>query len=378
MSDPIDLAAFEILDPALRKFELARGEQLLLEIPETPEIPMVPFPKGSPLAILTQRPQELKTLPAGEEYIYAEFCPNRVHKAGGKAEPDGLLDYHIPKMRPFAEAPKLWTQLAQIEPTPKSILKFARSYGFMLDEGAQFAGRPGVLQCTHLRNPMPANRSHLGWAEPLGVWRWVIPVFGLFAALLAYAKMNELPELKKHIEFREDGGIAFYSAPGVEDFKLRLKGAEAIQASGIEPGDFASAAYYYVSEKLKRIMKAHLRLSSTIRTQEGGQPQLIVWPANLLGGLLLGVSSSVKLKSDWEQCKACGKWFEVCPPVTRSTRAYCNTSCRIKSYRQRRREACRLSGQGASVPEVARRLEVEEDTVKRWLSTDANQQGETK
>jgi hypothetical protein len=373
LANPIDLAAFEILDPARLQFEWARGEQLLLEIPETP---LAPFPKGSLWALLNPRPQELKTLPAGEEYIYAQFREIPVHKARAKGKPDGVLDYHTLMKRPLAEAPRLWTQLGQIQTTPKSILSFASRYGFLLHQGGLLAGDPAVVQCTHVRNAMRADRSHLGRAEPLSVWRWVIPVFGLFATLLAYARMNGLSELKRHIEFRE-GGVAFYSAEGVEDFKLRLKGAESIRASGIEPGDFASAAHYYISEKLKRIMKAHLRLSSTMVT-EGGQSRLIVWPANLLGGLLLEVASSVELKSDWERCKDCGKWFEIRPPETRSSRAYCSTSCRVKSYRQRRREARKLFEQGVSVPEVARRLEIEEDTAKRWVSTVEDQQGDTK
>lgn len=373
MANPVDLAAFEILDPELLHFEWARGEQLLLEIPETP---LAPFPKESLWAILSPRPQELKTLPAGKEYIYAQFRETPVHEAGGKGKLDGVLDYHTPMKRPFAEAPWLWTQLGQIQTTPKTIQSFASRYGFLLDEGVRFAGNPAVVQCTHLRNPMPADRSHLGRAEPLDVWRWVIPVLGLFIALLAYARMNGLMELKRHIEFREDG-VAFYLAEGVEDIKLRLKGAESIRASGVEPGDFVSAAHYYISEKLKRIMKAHLRLSSTMVT-EGGQSRLIVWPANLLGGLLLEVATSVELKSDWERCKDCGKWFEIRPPETRSSRAYCSTSCRVKSYRQRRREARKLFEQGVSVPEVARRLEIEEDTANRWVSTDADQQGDTK
>lgn len=70
----------------------------------------------------------------------------------------------------------------------------------------------------------------------------------------------------------------------------------------------------------------------------------------------------------YQQCKACGKWFQLAPGVGRADKTTCSPSCRFTRYRQRRRRALELHSKGWSAKKIAKELGSEVGKVEEWLS----------
>jgi hypothetical protein len=92
-----------------------------------------------------------------------------------------------------------------------------------------------------------------------------------------------------------------------------------------------------------------------------------VAPTNLLAALWWQLGRAVSEHKTFGSCAACGKPFEVAPPVNRKSRHYCSDACRSRAYRSRKEKARRLAGKGRSVKEIAHDLDSTVATVKGWL-----------
>jgi hypothetical protein len=70
----------------------------------------------------------------------------------------------------------------------------------------------------------------------------------------------------------------------------------------------------------------------------------------------------------FQQCKVCGKWFQLAPGVGRADKTTCSASCRFISYRRRKKLAVELHGKGKSIKEIAKKIGSDSATVKQWVS----------
>jgi hypothetical protein len=98
--------------------------------------------------------------------------------------------------------------------------------------------------------------------------------------------------------------------------------------------------------------------------------------ATLLAALWVQLYGAVTGGKGYEQCKGCGKWFEVSNARGGRTvrRVYCNDACRVRVYRSRRERAAELAGEGLKPAAIVAQLakeghETDLATVKTWVKT---------
>ncbi len=102
-----------------------------------------------------------------------------------------------------------------------------------------------------------------------------------------------------------------------------------------------------------------------------GRPQFrLDWqPRSLLGALWLQAARSVNDKS-FRPCMSCGGLMEISRAETtgkKSHSRFCSAKCRVRGYRQRKREAVQLAQQGRTPASIAKELGSTTATVKGWL-----------
>jgi hypothetical protein len=92
-------------------------------------------------------------------------------------------------------------------------------------------------------------------------------------------------------------------------------------------------------------------------------------PSSLLNAMWTQFFFAVTEGKQYRQCRECGKWFEVSPQVNRTSRQTCSNTCRNRGY-QRRQEAARaMHAQGKTFKEIAKALETEVASVKKWVAS---------
>lgn len=70
----------------------------------------------------------------------------------------------------------------------------------------------------------------------------------------------------------------------------------------------------------------------------------------------------------FQQCAACGRWFQLAPGVNRADRSSCSASCRFTLYRRRKQQAQRLHEQGKTVRQIAKEVGSTVEIVRKWIT----------
>ena len=108
-----------------------------------------------------------------------------------------------------------------------------------------------------------------------------------------------------------------------------------------------------------------------VARDRGGVLTLKTLAYNLLDAMKLQLVDAVVERKAYRSCEQCGKPYEVSPQINRSDRVYCSDNCRVKAYQRRRKQAISMRGQGDTLREIAKALNSNVPTVKKWV-------GETK
>jgi hypothetical protein len=105
-----------------------------------------------------------------------------------------------------------------------------------------------------------------------------------------------------------------------------------------------------------------------ISFDESGRVILDVMPRNLLNALWYQFALAVVQNTEFRQCPSCSSWFAVSPDRRRADAQYCKEACRVRAYKNRRKEARRLHGAGKTLREIARELSTTVKAVKGWVT----------
>jgi hypothetical protein len=89
---------------------------------------------------------------------------------------------------------------------------------------------------------------------------------------------------------------------------------------------------------------------------------------SIRGFMYVQLCISMIQRRQFQQCKVCGKWFQLAPGVGRADKTTCSPSCRFISYRRRKQQAVELYAKGKSIKEIAKKLGSEVNKVKQWVS----------
>jgi hypothetical protein len=194
-------------------------------------------------------------------------------------------------------------------------------------------------------------------------------------------RANDQKELARHIKWQQqpDGRFAVYyeSHPSLKSSSRAVPPVQATTEivssendpaflSSLRPDDLRTAALLHIAKRVNE------HLNGQVETQVSCVPQSTVLslnaiPVDLLTGLWLQFAQAVAENKTYARCKECHGWFESSAPGTRNTRLYCSDSCKVTAYVNRKDRAVELKAEGKSVKQIAKELETDKDTVKRWL-----------
>ena len=122
---------------------------------------------------------------------------------------------------------------------------------------------------------------------------------------------------------------------------------------------------------LQRVVDAKLRNSCEVRflwSAERNRGLVYDQPQSLQACLWLQFAYAIagKRPADFRRCPECGRRFEVVERMRRDSK-FCGNACRVRAYRNRKKEARRLRDKGVPFLEIARRLGSDSKTVKGWV-----------
>jgi hypothetical protein len=123
------------------------------------------------------------------------------------------------------------------------------------------------------------------------------------------------------------------------------------------------------AKKLDWLFNVHLQhVQPRMSFQPGLPPSLSYTPLTLLAAMWLQLALAIKDDKDFQACKFCRALFEISTAQTgfRRHREFCSDSCKTKDYRKRKRTALRLLREGRPLARVAKELETEPATIRRW------------
>jgi hypothetical protein len=190
------------------------------------------------------------------------------------------------------------------------------------------------------------------------------------ASLLAFAKTYGhigLPQQDQHVQIpAAKGARPYHWAHGEPylDWALEICFMrEAIRATG-------RSREAQDAERLKWLFDRNLQhFQGRLRYGSAGEPLLVFQPLTLLSAMWLQLALSVTGDKRFEQCKFCGRLFEISTDLTgfRSHRQFCTDTCKTNDYRKRKRIALKLAAGGIAVREIAKKTNTERATVQGWL-----------
>ena len=105
--------------------------------------------------------------------------------------------------------------------------------------------------------------------------------------------------------------------------------------------------------------------------QDAENLRLSYVPKNLLGAIWIQLALSLGHDKRYPLCQKCERPFEVSLDRQTGQRAdsmFCSDRCKSADYRDRKKDARRLSKQKMSPSKIAKKVRSDTATVKRWLS----------
>jgi len=265
-----------------------------------------------------------------------------------------------------SEAPALFREFAELPPTLKFIKEFADRWGLLGSEGTM------KFQPVYPDKPRP-SRFPAYWGEALDMWIVEMKNMASSVELWDLLRRKEFDKLTE--EFVEHDGYIIWS-PSLEwefseeyilledlgdkliDFLYedhsqtdcyRLTSIDAptviagpdhhperrevIDREGI--GVVAEFCLHdAISYSLAR--RASVVLKGGFGSSAGG---VRLSPINLIGALWLQFALAVDGNVGYAHCQSCGSWFPIASGAGRTDKRYCSDACRMRAYRQRKRQS---------------------------------------
>lgn len=94
-----------------------------------------------------------------------------------------------------------------------------------------------------------------------------------------------------------------------------------------------------------------------------------VHASNLLHALWIQFAAAVALNARVRRCSGCKGWIENSLSFKRSHAQFCNETCRLRAYKQRKRDAYEMHAAGHSCQFISEGTGIPLATLKRWFTT---------
>jgi hypothetical protein len=290
---------------------------------------------------------------------------------------DGEAPFEERRYYPFLEHTGLFLTFAErITHDARGLLSFANKYGCL-----GFDGRGRVDELDYLHRWYFEAHS---MRQAVRVWRLLTSKD--FNALSKHFRWLPHPILRgvkslyfdSHPHLRDRAEAEFPDCRVV----MEVASSESPEWEMLKEEDVQTAAQWY----LKEIINWHLRGRADFElvwTNETGkrprkrstlQPRdmrmnRVLMPRNLLGALWLQLEQAVAGEKEYRPCAECGGMFEVSSTSARADKRICSDACRSRRLRNRIKQAREWYGKDVPIEEIARRLDCDVDTARRWVSS---------
>lgn len=146
----------------------------------------------------------------------------------------------------------------------------------------------------------------------------------------------------------------------------------ALGCSGKKPSGKVAAES---TELIRRVLD-QVQTAPTAEINEDGTVGLYDVAYDLWSALNIQLVEAIADRKQYRPCDECGKPIEISPTVNRTERAYCSNSCRVKAYRERKKDAVLMRNLGKKVQDIQKVLGSDIDTILKWVDEEGGT-GET-
>lgn len=275
------------------------------------------------------------------------------HEKDGDAEVSS--DFRLYK--PLRDHRLLYRVFASTPITLDAILEFANTYGLL----GEYNAMPRITP--------EGKRTQI--YEPLTTWQRHIEA------------MTDLIEVWDALQSRDEAVLARYGRWVSKDrfeFRHMRHSRELVidhssTLGAFTYGQLLEPSTYCFSIYLSHHLAGRFSLQAITKFVGAGDFQLWVQPESLIGALWLQFAWAVARKEDIRQCGKCEQFFALSPDVARADKLFCSDRCRMKAYRDRQAQARALSREGASIEDIAKKLDSDPATVLGWLTKSRRRKG---
>jgi hypothetical protein len=271
----------------------------------------------------------------------------------------------LPAMREMDSS--LFRIFADVQPDEGGILAFANKYGNLLEADLL---------------PMEQDAPREGFrGSLLRTWQEEITHMLRLVNLWDMLHHKDRDSLFKHIKWvpHETEGVAvYYSYDAVENtvepdpkdifITSTRKQPELITYFNKDPFSLPGWVFLWWALDLHVREVANQPPIIMVWDPLTDRPVLSARPLTLLSAVWLQFALAVSSNRIFDRCRVCHKWFEVAPDVARSNRRFCSNACRSKAFRERQGRARQLHAANKSFDEIAKDLDSDVATVKRWIT----------
>jgi hypothetical protein len=285
--------------------------------------------------------------------------------------------------RPLQDSPALFRIFARIEGTTKCIEGFAIEYGSLTTRAAD------VLPGATLRAGWPTGKPTsevFPTSETLGDWAREIYLMRRLVELIDACESEFAAASKRY-----DAGLgdATFKSKWLHDSHPELPSREPATPPDVRVEAFLADDSYQPPRNVRnvlwpegphavedylhyieaeRVLKESALTLRPDRKTPGWPPKAHLTPTTLLGAMWLQFLAWIGSRTEFRQCKVCGRWFKLARGVSRIDRVFCSRACRSKAYRDRQDEARRMRTAGHSLEDIADALGSTVPTVKGWIT----------
>ncbi len=287
--------------------------------------------------------------------------------------------------RHFATSAALFRTFAELVPGDKNaIAKFRTSFSINDDDATVVNIDSGEKVDVATRESLEALRRQREKVD------WGDEVLAMSRCIHLWQEMQAEDAQKKlapYIKWQSDpslGLVVLYDGSSDPDPRARRSATEVIASEKESPdlilkiggGDRIGPASIYIERTINIRIKSGIvpGMFATVaeRTLGKAKPAKLSLeriPCDFLATVWLQLAEAIDRDRQYAHCKECGLWFEKSCAKTHADRKFCSDSCKVDGYRKRKK-ACQYVAEGKPLREIAKLMNTDMETIKRWTQID--------